>query len=435
MAVPVERTPHEAVTPNRGGVWSVPAFRAVFGSQVTSALGGAISSVSVSWLVYHVTGSSLDIAYVGLAGVIPGIVLGLLAGVLADRYNRRRLMVACDLSRMAAMAGLAVFLAVVGFSLFLILAVMVVVFSFTAVFTPASQAILPRLVPTAALEGANGLLNASTQLAYLVGSAGGGLLVAFAGAVLGLGANAITFGLSAVLILQIGAQFGQPIAASTGTRPSFASQLSEGLRYMRDHRPILEVTVGFMPANFLFMMVAGFLVVYATSRFGADPAAYGYLLAALSAGGVVGALAVGRLHPRRVAGSLMGASVLLQGGVVGVLAFATKLPVSLVAATVGGLCLGLINTVYFATMQAIVPNEILARVLSIDSVGSFAAIPGGLLTGGLLAARYGITDVYWIAAVGLALNGLVMLSLPDVRRLGQNAGAPPTAPDSLPTRR
>ncbi|MCI4370456.1 MAG: MFS transporter, partial [Thermoplasmata archaeon] len=122
-----------------------------------------MSSLAVTWLVYHATGSTIDVAYVGLTSFAPGLVIGLAAGVIADRYDRRRLMVAADLVRMGLMALLALALSLFGFSLFLVLAVMTLVFSFTAVFTPASQAILPKLVPVERLEDANGLLAVATQ--------------------------------------------------------------------------------------------------------------------------------------------------------------------------------------------------------------------------------------------------------------------------------
>lgn len=412
-----EARPEAARAGPVGSVLRVSAYRALFGSQVASSLGAAIASVSVSWLVYHVTGSALDIAYVGLAGVVPGLVLGLLAGVVADRYNRRRLMVTCDVARMLAMGGLAAFLFFVGFALWLILAVMVLVFSFSAMFTPAAQAIVPRLVPGGSLEEANSLLIASTQLAQLIGAAAGGVIIAAAGAIAGLGVNALTFALSAALLVQIASTSGAPAGAGSPQRPSFVAQLREGLRYMRTHLPILEITLGFLPANFLITIVASFLVVFAGVRFGADPTSFGFLIAALSAGGVAGALAVGRWRPRGIAGLVMIGSILLGGGAVALLAAAPDLAVSLVASALIGVGIGAINTVYLSTVQAIVPNEILARVLSIDSVGSFASVPGGLIVGGLLIAAYGVTFAFYVAAVGLTLNGLAVLGLRDVRTL------------------
>ena len=112
----------------------------------------------MNWIVYHYTQCALDIAYVGLTGTVPGIALGLFAGVLADGYNRRSLMITSDLTRMAGMGVLTAALYLQGFSLPLILAVMILANGFSAIFTPASQAIFPRLVPKDSLEDANGLL-------------------------------------------------------------------------------------------------------------------------------------------------------------------------------------------------------------------------------------------------------------------------------------
>jgi MFS family permease len=393
------------------------AFRSLLGSALAAAVGGAISSVSVNWLVYHYTRNTLDVAYVGLAGIVPGIALGLFAGVLADRYNRRRLMITADLVRMTVMAILAATLYVAGFSLLLVLGVMTLVFSFTALFTPASQAILPRIVPVDRLESANGILSALTQTGYTVGAAAGGLVVVFAGAFVGLGLNAATYALSAILLFQIAAELGRPLRRTSPGAGGFRREFGEGIEYMRTHRPVLEVTLGFLPGNFLLTMVSGFFVVYAATVYGGDAAAYGYIVAGLAGGAAVGALLVPRLRARRFAGLLMGVSVTAQAGAIGLMVEGRTLALAIVGAIGIGLCIGLINTVYYATMQAIVPNEVLARVLSIDSVGAFAAIPGGLLVGGVLAAEYGILFTYSLAAVGVLVNGIVLLALPGVRSL------------------
>jgi len=409
---------------NQAPVLASRGFRSLLGSSLASAVGGSVSGVAVNWLVYHYTGSALDVAYVGLTGIVPGIALGLFAGVFADRYDRRRLMITADLVRMTVMATLAAVLYLTGFSLLLVLGVMTLVYSFSALFTPASQAILPRIVPRERLEGANGVLYATTQMGYTVGAGAGGLTVVLAGAVAGLGINAATYALSALLLFQIAVEAGRPLRRPEGSKPSFRKEFGEGIEYMRTHRPILEVTVGFLPGNFLFTMVASFFVVYTAAVFGGNPAVFGYLSAGLAGGAVVGALAVPRMRARRFAGLLMGVSVVAQGGAIALLVVGRTLPVSLAGALIAGLCLGLINTVYFSTMQAIVPNEILARVLSIDMVGSFVAIPAGLLVGGFLAATYGILFVYSIAAVGTFLNGLLLIALPGVRSLRYLAGEP-----------
>lgn len=354
--------------------------------------------------------------------MIPGIALGLFAGVLADRYNRRNLMVTADLARMSTMAVLATLLFFAGFSLVLVLAAMVLVYTFSALFNPASQAILPRIIERGTLEEANGALAAFQQVGSTTGAALGGILVATVGPVVGLGANAVTYALSATFLIQIAFSAGQAVRSGPASERSMRRDLVEGMTYMRTHRPILEVTLGFMPGNLLFTMVMGFLVVYASVRYGGNPLVYGYLATGVAGGAAVGALAIGRWKVRRKVGLLYGICVLVQSGTVAVLALTDVVAVSITAAVTLGIIIGLINTAFFATMQSIVPNEMLARVLSIDSVGSFVGIPAGLLLGGLLAARYGIIDSYLIAAVGLLGNAVLLLALPGVRHMGYGPG-------------
>lgn len=410
-------TPHVDRVARLGHSIRIPGFRNLFSSSMISVFGGSVSAVAVNWIVYTYTHSAIAISYVGLTGVIPGIVLGLFAGVVADRYNRRSLMVLADVSRMVIMAILSVTLFLVGFSLVLILAAMILVNSFTEIFAPASQAILPRLVPKGSLEDANGLLRGTAGAVSSIGSAGGGIVVVLAGAVWGLGINAMTYALSAAFILQISGELGR-VRQSGGSNPrSFRKDFVEGTQYMRAHIPILEITIGFLPVNFLSALVGPFFVVYATAQFHGNAAVYGYIVAIYAAGIAVGALLAAPIRARRFAGLVMGLCILVDGGATVLMAYSHDLGPALSGVLGVGLAIGLINTVYYATMQAVVPGELLARVLSIDSVGSFASIPAGLAVGGILAVRYGIDFAFFVAGAGLLASGIVALILPGFRKV------------------
>ena len=403
-------------------------FRRLYIAAVTSSGGAAVAVVSVSWLVYTETGSAIAITYVGLASIVPGLVLGLVAGALADRYNRRRVMVLSDLTRAALMGGLAASLYLAGFHLLTVLGVLVVVNSFSALFLPASSAFLPRLVDREGLEAANGLLQGSTQGAQMIGSAAGGAVIAAAGVVPGLAVNALTYVVSAVCVLSIAATFGQT-PGSIGGAPARASMfhdIREGLAYMRDHLAVLEVTLGFLPGNLLWTMITSFTVVYSAAYFAASAGAYGYLVAALGGGFALGAFLAIRLRPRSHAGLVMCLCVIVQGVAALALAFSHVYALSIALVVVLGGGAGLINATYASTMQAIVPNRLLGRVLSVDLVGSFAGIPAGLIVGGFLASDFGIGFSYSVAGLGLLANGLGMLALRDLRRLGYSVGRPPT---------
>jgi DHA3 family macrolide efflux protein-like MFS transporter len=417
MADPEATSPLPAPTdPGPGlGILGNRNFLRLYGSSVAAASGYAVSSVAIAWIVYGQTHSALAVSYVGLAEIFPGLLLGFGAGVVADRFNRRSLMILSDLARAVAVGTLALVLLFFGFGLLFVLAAAVAVSGFGAVFNPASYAILPRLVAPQELEGANGLLTASQQSVAMVGSAIGGILVAVAGVLPALAYNAATFLLSATLLAQLGTTFGT--VERTGERTSFLADLREGFGYLRRRLAILQITLTFLPANFLASLTFIFLVVYSATFFPGQAAVFGYLAAAEGGGVVVGALLVGRLKPHRHVGWLFGLSVVAQGAAIAGLAVLHVLPADLALLVVTGAGIGLINTAYFATIQAIVPNQLVGRVLSIDSVGSFAAIPAGLIVGGVLVARFGVTLDFLVAGVGLLGNGAVMLLFREMRRL------------------
>jgi predicted MFS family arabinose efflux permease len=396
-----------------------PNFLRLYFASVASSGGAAVAIVSISWLVYTSTGSAIAITYVGLAGVAPGVVLALIAGVVADRYNRRRVMVISDLSRTGVISVLALTLYFSGFHLVAILGAVVVLNVFTVLFRPASSAILPRIVGPGTLEAANGLLQGSNQASQMLGAAAGGAAIAFAGVVPNLAFNALTYIVSAMLLLQIASTFGKttsPDEVRPGAR-SVRSDIAEGLAYMRTHKAILEVTLGFLPGNLFWTMMVNFTVVYAASYYSGSPVAYGYLVAAVGGGYVVGAVCVARLRLRRYAGLTLALTVAFQGASGVGLALSHNYPLSIGLAACLGAGAGLVNTVYFATMQALVPNRVLGRVLSVDSVGAYTGIPAGLLLGGVLITSFGIGTDYLLAGVAMTANGIFMLSLRDLRQL------------------
>ena len=395
-------------------------FSRLFTATAASQFGAAVFVVSVAWVVYHRTGSALDITYVGVASVIPVVALGLIAGVLADRYNRRTLMILSDSVRAVMLAALTVYLATVGFSLVVTLATVVVVYSFTATFNPASSAILPRMLPSGDLEDANGLLLATGQGAQVVGAAAGGLIIAFSGIVPGFAINALTYLLSAIFVAQIATGVGAAVSTASGpvVQSSFSRELAEGVRYIRNQLPLLEVTLGAMPVNFLASMVFSFIVIYNARILSNSTSEYAFLVAGISAGIAIGAVMVGRLRARRFAGPVLALGIVVAGaGVVG-LALSHDFWASLALDVTIGVAVGLINTVYVATVQAIVPNHVLGRVLSVDLVASSVATPLGIVLGGLLITTRGIEFDYLVAGVALVLNGLFLTSLKGIRSLG-----------------
>ena len=379
-----------------------------------SASGATMTSLTLVWLVYTETHSAISISYLGLASVVPTIAFGLLAGALVDRVDRRRLMISSDLVRAAAVATIPVLYAFKGFNLPLIIAAVTIVGVFSTIFRPATNALLPTLVEESGVQDANGLITASNSISQMGANAVGGVLIVLAGVHLGLAYNSATYLLSALMLALM---VGSAIPASKTVRVPFVTQMKEGLLYIGRNKAILETTVASTFLNLFATMIVPFSVVYVNVYLNAGASFYGYFLASIGLGLAAGSLMVGRLGAVRFAGKLFVLASLGFGvGTIGLVLIRSTLLAIAIAASLG-ILLGLLNTTFYSIIQLVVPNEVLGRVLSVDEVGSYAAIPLGQVAAGVLIQSTGIVSTYLVAGIGIVLTSVVGAFLKDMRNL------------------
>jgi MFS transporter, DHA3 family, macrolide efflux protein len=272
----------ESVMNGSSSLSSNSNFTRLWSARVVARFGSALGYVVLIWYVYAVTGSALAVVYVGLAEFVPTTGFGILSGALVDRYDRKRVIVLSTLGRSAAMGALVVALYLLGFDLLLIV-LAAAVFSICATFFgPASQALLPEIVPREGLDKANGLFESSESIVAIAGSAAAGILVVAIGAIPSLGVDAASYLVGALFIALIGAT----VAAKklpTGSE-SLAREVREGLTYLRRTRGLLQLTLVALVSNFLFSIVLTFLVVYTSNVLHGTALVYGGLEALLAAG-------------------------------------------------------------------------------------------------------------------------------------------------------
>lgn len=376
--------------------------------------GSTITSLILIWLVYTETKSALAITYLGIASLLPTIAFGLLIGVVVDRLNRKALMIASDLVRAISVAAIPVFLILKGFSFPLVLTVVGIVGLFSTVFRPATNSLLPKLVPGEAVQSANGIISGSNSVVQMISNAVGGLLIGFAGVTLGLFYNTGTYLVSAAMIAMIAVPSHLTIRG-TRAHATYLSEFREGLSFIRRNKAVLETTVSFTVINFFGTMIGSFLVVYVSRHLVESGTFFGFLVAALGLGIAVGSLMVQKLNTVGYAGKLFIAASAAYG-VGATLLVMTRLPLVAILITAAmGMALGFTNTTFFSLMQLVVPNEILGRILSVDEVGSFAAIPLGQIVAGLIIASAGIEFNYLMAGAGVIITATAMLFLKDLR--------------------
>jgi MFS family permease len=413
-------------------------FRRLWVGSVTSAAGTAIGSIVVIWLVYNATHSPIAISLLGIAQFVPTLLFGLLAGALIDRWDRRRLMLACDIARAVSFGAVAVFVLFYGASTVVLIGVVFVVAVFSTAFRPATNATIPRILPASDVADGNGLLQGGSTIAQFVGSPIGGILVVTVGAVFGLALNAVTFAVSASMIFLMVIPAARRPGATSNPVPAHRSlfaEVGEGLRYLRSRTALLIITLTAMGANFFLSIWGGFTVIYAADQLHQGAAGFAILVAASTAGFAVGAILPGRLRTDRAPGLWLIGSWGIVGAFIIGLALTTSLVLAVVLTMGAGLLLSVGNTTWLTGVQKSVPDEYLGRYFATDEAGSFAMIPAGVAVGGILVLLIGISRSYLVAGAGALLLNIPLVLSTEVRRWGREPGAtapPASPPDSVP---
>ncbi|HEY7145544.1 MAG TPA: MFS transporter [Streptosporangiaceae bacterium] len=392
-------------------------FRLLLGCDVVSVSGTAVAVVAIPFAVLATGGSAADVGYVAAAGTLPVIVFLLAGGVLADRMPRQRIMFAANvLQAMAQGAAAALVLtgtARVGELVALAAARGVGV----GLYFPAAQGLLPQTVPASQLAQANAVSRVGRNSAQIAGTALGGVLTGLAGPGWGLAADAVSFAIAAAL------RTGMRFPASPPRRAtSMLHDLAEGWRDFISRRWLWAIVVQF--SFFIAIVTAttsvlGPLVAHA--RLGGAQS-WGAIMAAYSAGAVLGGLVLLRLRPRRL---LLAASLSVPAFSLLLFALAVPLAVPLIAAAgcVAGGCLEVFNVNWAVAMQQEIEPGMLSRLSSYDALGSWALAPAGAAAAGPAAAAVGGQAV--LAGSGVLVIALTaaVLCVPEVRQLRRRSPA------------
>lgn len=409
-----------------------PNFRRLWFGSIASSAGTAVGSIIITWLVYSETRSPLAISLLGVLQFLPTLAFGLLAGALIDRWDRRRLMVACDVARSITFGALAVFVLVAGVNTVALLLAVLVVATFSTVFRPATNATIPRILGPDEVTDANGALQGASTIASFLGSPVGGLFLAANLALVGLVVNSATFAFSAVLIFLMAIPTARALAASgAAKRPSLLGEVGAGIRYLASQRALLVITLTAMAANFFLSIWGGFGVVYVADQLHQGATGFGLLVAATTGGFALGSILPGRLHTDRAPGVWVAAAWGATGISLVMLGAISSLLLALPAEFAAGALLSLGNTTWLSGVQRTVPDEYLGRYFATDEAGSFAMIPAGLAVGGVLILYLGVGWTFVLSGVGVLLTNALLIGSRQVRAWGRTA--PPGAGDGART--
>ena len=388
-----------------------PRFRRLLASLAVSQAGDWLYNLALLSFVYERTHSSTWLGITTAARVLPIVVCGPLGGVVADRYDRRRIMLASDAIRLVLMLGLAV-VAAAGLPVVLAPIIAALATAAASAYIPCVAATTPRLVDDADLPAANALRSTIGQVCIVAGPGFGALLLLLGPPSLAFAINAATFALSAVAVASIPAG---PVFAPGGEReeaPNVLRELREGARALLN-QPVAMRLVG---ADVVCSAVYGaetVLLLLLSRELGLGDHGYGYLLASFGLGGVLGAGVAGR-----AAAGERGRTVLV--GALAVLAASTALladPFGVGGALALGVLSGagciVVEVLADTGLQRTLAPDVFARAYGFALPAALAGIVAGSLIASPLVALFGIRGAFVALGAITAAYALTLLRRPE----------------------
>jgi MFS family permease len=392
---PVPARIADTVAPPRLG----HSFRWLLAATIVNNAGDGVAVSAGPLLVASQTREPFLVSLALLMEYLPVLLFGVIGGVAADRFDRRRMVVAMNLGRSFVLAVLVATIVTGAVSIALILATLFVLGTAETFADSASSTLIPGLVAREDLGIANARMQgAFVVLNQLVGPPIGAFLFVV-GMAVPFAANAAAFALGAVLVSRVITSTRNQTREGSGLR----SEIGEGFRWLLAHPPMRTLALTILTFNVTFGAAWSVLVLYAGERLGMNAVGFGLLTTAVAVGGVVGTVAYGSLERRFSLGNIMRVGLLIETATHLSLALTTSPAVALGTMVVFGAHASVWGTTSTVVRQRAVPDELMGRVGGVYRVAIIGGLVIGTPIGGLLASTFGITAPFWFGFFGSAL--------------------------------
>ena len=401
------------VTASAGTLLRQGSFLFFLLSRSLSRFSSQIAGVAIGWQIYDLTGSAFDLGMVGLVQFLPTALLVFVAGSVADRFARKRVVQLCQLAE----ALTALFLAWGSYGGWLtevhIFAATFVVGIAGAFESPATSALLPLIAPGGALQRATAISSGAAQVATISGPALGGLAYAIA--------PGLPYGIMVAFWLAGALLTGAIHLAETGEKkPSTAGDLFAGVRFIRDNPAILG-TISLDLFAVLLGGVTALLPIYARDILAAGPLGLGILRAAPAVGALLMTVVLARWSISRRVGLRMFQAVIVFGAATVVFALSHWMWLSLLALAILGAADTVSVVIRFSLVQLTTPNHMRGRVGAVNFLFINASNQLGQFESGVTAALFGAMPAAVLGGVGTIAIALLWMklfpALRDVERL------------------
>jgi MFS family permease len=386
-------------------------------AEAISLTGTRVSMIALPWFVLTTTGSATKTGLVALAELLPMVVLKVLGGPVIDRLGPRRVAIACDLLSMPVVGAIPLLHAAGHLSFGGFLALVAVAGALRGPGDSAKGALVPSIVEHTGgpMERATGLYSTVERTSTMLGAAFAGGLVSVIGAANAITVDAISFGLSALVLLWSCRHVGDAVVHTEeeDTAP-YRERLHEGWRFLRGDRVLLGIAIMVAITNLLDIAWTTVLVPVWAQEYGGGAAVIGLLFAVFGGSAALGAIcaaAWGERMPRY-------RTYLVAFLVVGlprfvVMAWDIPIWIVLAVAVAGGFASGFLNPILGAVIFERIPAPLVGRVTSLTTAMCFALMPLGGVLGGVLIGHTGLTVA--MLSIGIAYFAATMLPAIDPR--------------------
>lgn len=389
-------------------------FTILWSGQTLLGFGDALFRVAQVALLMKLGGSAKELSALLLSAVLPSIILSLVGGTLADRMDRRKILIWGNVGRALLMSIFTVLIVTQHLELWHLYALAILQSCVSALANPSFDSLLPLVVSKEQLVSANAAFMLGDQMAYLIGPAVGGALLYLLGFA---GMSAVNAGAACLMVLFLTLLTIQHTAPQEAASESFFKDLVGSFSYVRTNKTLLVLLSFFAIGNISAAILAVSLPLMVTQVLGQDVAMYGLFLTFMNVGIVVGAALMGVLDIKRQ-GIALAVATLLKGlfGYL-LLAFSNNIVLSIVAVMLidGLVMVG--NIIYPAYVQKSVPDEYRGRVFGFTGMMSYSLVPLGYVVAGWSNSALGPQQSLVYAGMAIVALGLFGLATPALRAL------------------
>jgi len=397
--------------PSPRSVWRSVDFLLLWSGQAVSTLGSSVSRLALPLLVLALTRSPAQAGLIAALQSAPYLIFSLPAGALIDRWDRKRVMIRCDIARCLAYGSVPLAYATAHLSVAQLYAVALIGGTAYVFFNIAEVAALPRVVPTGQVSRATALNESATAASSLIGPGLAGLIISLgrttvSGAAVAYLVDSLSYLASTLSIRFIRTPFQAERAPVAGR--SLRVEMAEGVRFLWSRRDLRTLALLTMGMNLFFGPLSLAVIVLARTGLHADARAIGLVFSAGSAGGLAGSIVApwvrARLHVgRAIIGSVAG--IALVTPLVGA---AISVPMLLAGFALIGVMIPVYNVLSISYRLALVPDALQGRVNSVYRLVGLGSVPLGTAVGGLFLGVIGPRVELWLIAAGFVLCAIAV---------------------------